>query len=685
MNLTMLPDPRGAAARAMEGPTKPDERSLYDALLLLARENEDDEVGAQLLWARELASWPSALSPSERDGLLLLALAVRLAAAEGSTRLPLDEAQPWLAKRLAAHADDESAHPNWVTPWSELASALRQGIPSSFAEVLGRPGEYKPLILDGVHVYAQRMWHHERRLVEALAARLRAGGDGDRFDAASVDEAARGVLARPPLGKDGQPMRLSDEQERAVRATLSGRLTLVSGGPGTGKTSIVVSMLRALARLGVPMERVALAAPTGKAANRMAEAIAGALATLDDSYPDPADRLLRANPPEARTLHRLLGYSPATNRFRQHEANPLAEEVVIVDEGSMIDLRMMDALVRAVRPEARLVLLGDAAQLPSVEAGAVFSDLCAAGVLGRHAVQLTKSYRMRGDDPEGQAVLGAANAVVAGDFHAPFRSLATQGLAPSVLQRVEALRYSKVELLTDEALRQTFLERWFDAWVLPPRGVESLTRRRRIDGHGAFLDEDAAALKELLERYERSRLLCVTRRQPKTGADDVNRAMHERLRDALRLDLRFLPGEPVMVQHNDYGRELWNGDQGVVAWVRDAGAAKARLQVVFRRGERLVAHPLDEIRGALAHAYAITVHKAQGSECDRVALLLPDDELPLFSRELLYTAMTRARRSVVLVGDERRLAFAVDNLVRRWSGLAEGLAAEHASERHALA
>ncbi|HJL05341.1 MAG TPA: exodeoxyribonuclease V subunit alpha [Polyangiaceae bacterium LLY-WYZ-15_(1-7)] len=647
-------DPGGTARAAWVRGGAAGERGalvLDEARVAMALDVDLDE--AELFLGAELARWlPVTLREAQLEGHGIEALfaglvaAARLAHARGSTRLPL--AGPGLEAHLA-----DLGLPGAVATLAARVAAE----PDAFAPVVGGPEAWRPLRVEGGFLHHQRMHALERRVASRVVERLApVGQDEDALRRALAD-----VLASPPT-VGGQRLRLSEPQQEAVAAACRGRLTLVSGEPGTGKTSIVVSMLRVLARLGVPLGRIALAAPTGKAADRMRRSIEGSLRRLQT--PSFDDLQLMKEGPASRTLHRLLGYSPGARRFRHHDRNPLGEDVVIVDESSMVDVAMIDRLLRAVRPDARLVLLGDAEQLPSVDAGAVFRDLC--GVLADtpRVSRLTDSYRMDPKDPAGRHVLLVARAIQRG---------APEEVSADVRPRegFGELAHAGVEMLTPGEDLGPFLRAWEAATALPE---EALGRVWRLRG-GRFASEDGEALGALFDAVERARILCLTRGR-RTGVHAINGRFHGWLleRAGLPAAVRFAVGEPVLVTRNDYERQLFNGDQGIVLRVRgDEG--RPRRAAVFRRGEGFAAFPVDTLRARLELAYAVTIHKAQGSEHERVAVVLPDEPIPLLTREMLYTGVTRARRSVVIVGRPAMLEEGVRRRVERSSGLADFLEA----------
>ena len=577
------------------------------------------------------------VAEADREGLVALVTALRLAEREGSSRLP-----------LTGPAFDRFAEPLGLDAGTRaLASALAAD-PERLAPVTGDPSAFRPLLVTEGCLYPQRMHALEVRLGQRLAERAATAG----ADPAAVAEALARVLERPPV-LGGQPMLLSEEQQGAVRAACARGFTLVTGGPGTGKTSILVSILRTLVRLGVDPASIALAAPTGKAADRMRGATEIALGRIVERAPE--DEALLASLPGAQTLHRLLGFSPRDETFRHHEDDPVAASVVVVDESSMIDLGLADRLVRALPEGAQLILVGDAHQLPSVDAGAVFRDLCAAAEGKGAAVELTHSYRMDAGDPAGRAVLEAARAVDAGDASA---LIAVPSKSAAELTFAGFERAGAGEL-------EPFLERWWERFGAPLLvGAEVPLSAER----GQLVGEAEAAATERFDRMEQARLLSPTRAR-RQGVSALNDALHARAAAERGLEggrtLAF--GEPLLVTRNDYERNLFNGDQGLVLPVRTERGV--RPSAVFRTRDGVTAYPLEAVRSLTELAWAVTVHKAQGSEYDVVALVLPAEPMPLTTRELVYTALTRARSGALVLGSEAVLRVAVESRAERFSGL----------------
>ncbi|MDQ6934724.1 MAG: exodeoxyribonuclease V subunit alpha [Actinomycetota bacterium] len=425
------------------------------------------------------------------------------------------------------------------------------------------------------------------------------------------------------------------EQREVAEASVRRWTTVLTGGPGTGKTTTLARLLALLLDQSDNPLRIALAAPTGKAAARMRQAIAEAVAA--DDFPD-RDRAGVAGLP-AMTLHRLLGAQrDNSTRFRHNRSNPLGHEVVVVDETSMVSLTMMARLLEAVRPDARLILVGDADQLASVDAGAVLKDLVLG--LGESAKLSSAVSRLRTPHRFGGGIDTLATAVRSDDADRAWNVL-TSGA-------------SDVELIDPGDLGAVRAAVEPPAWAL----LEA-----------AEVGDRPVAIRALGNH----RLLCAHREGP-FGAGLWNRRIQRWLQDRQGRDYlpRWYAGQPLVVMSNDYGLKIWNGDTAVV--VADP-ASPSGLISVFEdpadpRGRTLSLNRLSDVQTA----HALTVHRAQGSQFEEVTVLLPDPESLVLSRELFYTAITRATSKVRVVASEESVRAAIARPAQRASGLALRLA-----------
>ncbi len=424
--------------------------------------------------------------------------------------------------------------------------------------------------------------------------------------------------------------RSSPEQAAAAVRAVRQWTTVLTGGPGTGKTTTVARVLALLADQAESRgERlsVALTAPTGKAAARLQEAVVAEVEHL------PAEDRARLGGIEAMTLHRLLGWRPDNStRFRHDRGNRLKYDVVVVDESSMVELTMMARLLEAVRPQARLVLVGDPRQLTSVGAGAVLSDLVE-GYLGDPAspvVSLTRNFRSTDD------ILEVAEALRVGD-------------ADGVLAALRA-RSDEVEFVeTDDAAR-----------VLRADAVGSALAVRAAAEAG-----DAAGALAALERH---RLLCAHREGPH-GVRHWNRQVEQWLAEETGQPIwdDWYVGRPLLVTTNAYALGVYNGETGVAVRQPDGS-----LRAVIAGSSGLLDLAPGRL-GAIETMHAMTIHKSQGSQADEVTVLLPDEGSRLLTRELFYTAVTRARRRVRVVGSEAAVRAAVATQAQRATGLSRRL------------
>ena len=518
------------------------------------------------------------------------------------------------------------------------------------SKVVGPPGTRRPLILDDRgRLYLYRYWDYEQRLARALLAR--AGTAPSALDLT----AARNLIER--LFGPGDPLH-PDLQRRAAGVALLRRLCLVSGGPGTGKTTTVLRVLALLQGLAGGMLRVGLAAPTGKAAARLEASVETGWGGLPASV-----RETFASPGEAVTLHRLLGLRQ-NGDARYGPARALPLDLLIVDEASMVDLGLMVRVVEALAPEARLILLGDKDQLASVEAGAVLGDICS-GNHGFSATMASDLSSLIGEPVEASPdARGIADSVTLLERSHRFGATSGIGRLAAAVNRGD-LSATRIALTEPDDVH------WLCSDALSGSTVmDQLVTEARI-GYASF----AQAVKQdappaaVLEAFEGYRILC-PHRVGRTGAERVNQAVERALGLGGRSGRAWYPGRPVLISRNDHGMGLFNGDLGIALVEPDTG----RLRVFFRTG---AGEPRSVAPGRLPEhetAFAMTIHKSQGSEFDRVLVVLPESHGSLLGRELLYTALTRARDEVTLSVSTATLQLAVGHSVSRVSGLMDALA-----------
>ena len=545
-------------------------------------------------------------------------------------------------------------------PWPEPAAWTARLAASSLVAVGedARPDAACPLRLIGTTLYLDRYWREERE----VAADVRALHDGAP---ATIDEAA---LADGLARLFGGAPAAEDRQRIAAATAVRHRFAVVAGGPGTGKTTTVARIVALLAEqaaaAGHPAPLVALAAPTGKAAARLEEAVHAEAAVLDVSGAVRAGLLdLRAC-----TLHRLLGWRPASHsRFRHHRSNRLPHDVVIVDETSMVSLSLMARLVEAVRPDARLVLVGDPGQLTSIEAGAVLGDIVGPATAPGAALRgPARSARARVTAPGGSAGSETTSGAGIGDAIVVLDRVHRFGGA--IARLAEAIGHGDADEAMALLQAQPADVTWIAADIADP-GAEARLGAIRSEAVAAgravvsaAQSGDAHAAIAALGSF---RLLCAHRRGPQGVA-----AWTARIEGWLAGEIAgFDPagpayvGRPLLVTENDYELHLYNGDTGVV--VRGPGD---RVSAAFQRGGELLEFTPTRL-GAIQTAFAMTIHKSQGSQFDTAVVVLPAHTSRILTRELLYTAATRARARLVVVASEEAIRVAVSRRAARASGL----------------
>lgn len=506
--------------------------------------------------------------------------------------------------------------------------------------IIGPPGEQKPIVLDGDgRLYLRRYWDYEQRLAADLRARA-----ARRH---AVDETAlRAALGRLFPGEE------EGWQKVAAAVAVARGLCVLSGGPGTGKTTTVVRVLALIAELHrAAPPRIALAAPTGKAAARLQEAIRQARAHLP-----VGPESLALIPDTASTLHRLLGGRPDSTGFAFHRDRPLPLDMLVVDEASMVDLALMAKLVDALPAHARLLLVGDKDQLASVEPGAVLGSVCPEGNAYTPAfaawLRATTGHEVEVD---AAAVSPLRDAVVL--LERSYRFAAGGGIAALAgairrgdsAQAIAALR-SGGEL----------------TWVQEPpdrqRWRATVAPHLRRYAHAVRGGEARAAF----EAFAEFRVLAAVREGP-VGVEWLNGELDRALAAELGVPPArgWFPGRAIMVRRNHRGLQLFNGDIGLVLEGREADGLRVVFPTPDGRHRMLAPARLPEHE----LAYALTVHKSQGSEFGHVLVLLPGADSPVLTRELLYTAVTRARARVTLWGSEESVRAAVSRRTERATGL----------------
>lgn len=584
---------------------------------------------------RYFAQWMGRFAGTQDPALLLAAALVSWRSGQGDVCLD-----------LTAHAGG----PLFATPEDEaglVAPQLedwRQALCGS--AVVGRPGEMAPLILDHAdRLYLGRYWQLEQDLLHGLRQRLGVWAAG--VDTALLQTGLQRLF--PNQGQD------SDRQQLAAALAVLRTFCVITGGPGTGKTRTVTAILALLLEQakGKP-PRIALAAPTGKAAARLSESIALAREQLPLSA-----ELAAAIPTQAMTLHRLLGFRPDRVEPRHGADHPLGLEVLVVDEVSMVDLPLMSRLLAALPTKARLILLGDKDQLASVEAGMVLGDLCGRGRSGTGPgwTSLSEAIAAPRESPSSRASIAEHILVL----DKSYRFAGTSGIG-ALAQAVNRGESGTALALLRSGRHQDIALLEVDAQRLP-----EYLHRQVLPGYIPYLQ--AGNPEAALAAFARFRVLCALRDGP-FGVSGLNRLIEQGLRakGLIRGTQAMYRGRPLLVTSNDYGQGLFNGDLGLV--LTDPGSPTPRVYFATSTGTRSL------LPGRLpAHetVFAMTVHKSQGSEFDEVLLVLPERDSPVLTRELIYTAITRARHRVTILGSPASMELALASRVERSSGLLEGL------------
>lgn len=542
-----------------------------------------------------------------------------------------------------------------------------------------------PFVLNGVRLYLQRYWRYEQQIKKFIGhCQLQ---DNTRMLQASADnrtvaEQQQVKATLDLLFADSQAN--PDWQRMACALAATSSFAVITGGPGTGKTTTVVKLLLLLQQMaGDKPLHIELAAPTGKAAARLTQSIAGAIAKLSDRA-DLAALPWQSVQLQAQTIHRLLGSVPGRQAFHHHEGRPLPLDVLVVDEASMVDVELMSALLQALPKHGRLILLGDKDQLASVEAGAILGELCKDALHGgysqetaamlatltgqnvpvnyvsenpasleQHIVMLRTSHRFAADSAIGRL----ATAVNAGDEKLVQQLFATINSPDSGhANDLAALAYCSPQQNS----------RWLNDLVLganPQQGLWPLFHQLQQP-----LATDDAQASALLQRLGQFQILCAVRQGP-FGVEQINQQIEQLLRQH-RLITRheqWYAGRPVMIAQNDYSTGLMNGDIGICVSVSDGGRELLKVAFATADGVRWF---LPSRLPALETVFAMTVHKSQGSEFRHAVLIVPEQVSPVLTRELLYTGITRAAAQFSLVASDLRVIYrAIQQPTERRGGL----------------
>lgn len=597
-------------------------------------------------------------------------LAALISAQQAEGHLCLDLGEPDLYRRLFYVETQLTGQFTWLRPVLLPEDITQWRIwlaESSFCS-----GSDSPLVLEKNRVYLRRHWQQEAQVAGAIAERL-------RVQQPQVEGLKARLDALFPEPKGQEP----NWQRAACAMAASRAFTIITGGPGTGKTTTVVKLLALLQQMAMEKKkvlRIRLAAPTGKAAARLTESISEQITQL----PVPLE-VQQQLPTEVATLHRLLGSRPNSRRFRHDSHHPIAADLVVVDEASMIDMELMAALLQALSPGTKLVLLGDKDQLASVEAGAIMGELCGetdavqlhyhasvlqeltqagveglehlapapnASLLAQHIVMLRKSYRF-----DANSGIGELARAVNSNNRVQIRTLLEQG----------GVAASAQDLAHEKLTHETFAERLPTLLMTHNDGLRQLFRFV----HNPMAEPDEWA-RVCLKQLSRQQLLSGLRNGP-YGVEHLNRLVEAHLRH-LRLVPASTPqrpnlwyaGRPVMVTRNDYQLNLMNGDVGITLEL--AG----QLRVAFELPNGNVRWVSPRRLSSVETVYAMTVHKSQGSGFGHTLLVLPPSLNPVFTRELMYTAITRseARFTLITTGGSV-FEHAVERVTQRASGLWE--------------
>ncbi|MBO1504696.1 exodeoxyribonuclease V subunit alpha [Serratia proteamaculans] len=585
---------------------------------------------------------------SDEPEMLLAAACLSAEAGAGHVCLMLEQLLP---ENLFDGRQPELAQAAWLAAGQLDVAGWQQRLSASAA--VGDGSTAMPMVLQQQRLYLQRMWQNEGEVAEFISS--------DSLPQAVEEAELRAILDQLFGEATDEP----DWQKIAAAVAATRRIAVISGGPGTGKTTTVAKLLAALVQLAEGRRlRIQLAAPTGKAAARLTESLGSAGKQLALT---PEQRALF--PTEASTLHRLLGAQPNSQRMRYHSGNRLHLDVLVVDEASMVDLPMMARLIAALPAQARVIFLGDRDQLASVEAGAVLGDICRFAEQGYSVARAEQLSRLTGCLLQGESA--QAEAAVRDSLcllRKSYRFDANSGIG----QLASAVNTGNGKLAL-AALDGRFSD--VSGYPLAETQDYQALLDACVTGYRDYLQQvvagaDAVAV---LAAFARFQVLCALREGP-FGIAGLNERIETGLQRAGLIQRkpgaagRWYSGRPVMIGRNDSALGLFNGDIGIA--LRDE---TGELRVHFQLPDGSIKSVQPSRLPAHETAYAMTVHKSQGSEFDHTVLVLPNHFLPVLTRELVYTAITRARRRLSLYAIDAVLMRAIRTPTQRRSGLAERL------------
>ena len=526
---------------------------------------------------------------------------------------------------------------------------------------------FMPLVLSEFEnrrlLYFQKYYVFEKQLKKRIE-RLLSKSDAyteNNMDESALDDLVHNIFSPEQVlrvSKGGNPIAKDPFQIKAIKMALSSGFCIISGGPGTGKTSLMVNMLRCIVRTGIDYSTIILCAPTGRAAQRMTEAIHNNVKTIQS--PDHNDLKLLSL--KAFTLHKTLHYRTYLNDFHYREQNPLPASVVIMDEVSMVDVAMMEKFLRAVNPGGtRLILLGDKDQLPSVEAGAVFGAMIPqnqqAKTFQNHLVVLKNNYR------SGHRLQNLAQQINSGKI---------SSFEPGSFEEAMSMENDQWTVVTPKTAEQwqKDLVLWANVHFMQDGKIHSMVSSAGSMNSDKLLDssEGQELLEKIFQKVEASKILTLIK-EGIWGSIGINRFLTGYLSDQYKssLDRRktgVFSGALIIIVRNDYSKALFNGDTGIV--IKDPYGV---FRAYFKRFDSFIGFSLD-LLPAWEPAYALTVHKCQGSEFDDIMVVLPSDEKHrLLTRQIVYTAVTRAKKKVVIYGKSSAIQNALKQKIQRESGL----------------